>query len=178
MEAGAGAFAFGPTELALAAVSPEFCDCLSLDGACCCPSCPVPPPLAHSAADCLSMKSVSGVFARIFGSGTFRPCSIWAMIMFMSSMSIRFQSSSRSFSRFFSLNLQHKDMFEQYKEILLSFHFVVGRQFVEQLAIHLHERLQHIVDQGDYCLVPMLLADAVKCREHDRHDVRTAVLNQ
>lgn len=98
----AGAFAFGPTELALAAVSPGFCACLSLVDACCCPSCPAPP-VAHSAVDCLSMKSVSGVFCRIFGSGTFLPCSIWAMIMFMSSVSIRFQSSSRSFSRFFSL---------------------------------------------------------------------------
>lgn len=61
---------------------------------------------------------------------------------------------------------------------LLPFRLVARGQLVKQLRVHLHERFQHVVDEGDDRLVPVLLADPVQGREHDRHDDGVVVLDQ
>jgi len=56
------------------------------------------------------------------------------------------------------------------KMLLLSFGLVVGREFVEELAVDFHERLEYVVDQRHNRLVPVLLGDPIKSRKHDCQD--------
>ena len=44
--------------------------------------------------------------------------------------------------------------------LLLSVGLIAGREVVEQPRVHLHERLQHVVDEGHDRLVPVLLTDS------------------
>lgn len=60
----------------------------------------------------------------------------------------------------------------------LPLRFVAGGEVVEELGVHLHEGLEHVVDEGDYRLVPVLFADAVEGREHDRHYHVVVLLHQ
>lgn len=62
--------------------------------------------------------------------------------------------------------------------LLLALSLVAGGEFVEQLGVHLHEGLEHVVDQCHNGLVPVLFADAVQRREHDRHDHLVVLLHQ
>ena len=39
--------------------------------------------------------------------------------------------------------------------------FVVGRQLIEELVVHLHERFEHVVDERQNRLVPVLLRHPV-----------------
>lgn len=84
----------------------------------------------------------------------------------------RLHSHCRSTAKIRSSTLVHRG------HSLLSLRLVAGGQLVEQLRVHLHERFQHIVDKGDDRLVPVLLADSVQSREHDRHDDSVVVLDQ
>ena len=58
------------------------------------------------------------------------------------------------------------------------FKFVVGSEFLKQRAVHLHKRLEDVVDQRQDCLIPVLLRDAEQRREHDRHHNRLVLLDQ
>ena len=55
---------------------------------------------------------------------------------------------------------------------------VVRRQFLEQRAVHLHECLEDVVDQGQDGLVPVLLRDAKQCWKHDGHDDGLVLFDQ
>ena len=61
---------------------------------------------------------------------------------------------------------------------LLLLSLVVRRELIEELTIHLHERLEHVVDEGNDRLVPVLLRDAVQCREHYGKDHIRVLLDQ
>lgn len=60
----------------------------------------------------------------------------------------------------------------------LALGLVGGGQVIKELAVHLHECLEHVVDERHYRLVPVLLADAVQCREHYRHDHLIVLFHQ
>lgn len=60
----------------------------------------------------------------------------------------------------------------------LALSLVGGSQVIKEFAVHLHERLEHVVDERHYRLVPVLLADAVQCREHNWHDHLIVLLHQ
>lgn len=56
---------------------------------------------------------------------------------------------------------------------------LVGRgEVVKQPWVHLHEGLEHVVDERHDGLVPVLLGDAVQRGEHDRHDHLVVLLDQ
>ena len=61
---------------------------------------------------------------------------------------------------------------------LLLLSLVVRRELIEELTIHLHERFEHVVDEGNDRLVPVLLRDAVQCREHYGKDHIRVLLDQ
>ena len=55
----------------------------------------------------------------------------------------------------------------------LTFGFVVGREFVKQFPVHLHERFENVVDESDDGLIPMIFRYLVQRSEHDgHHDAR------
>jgi len=60
----------------------------------------------------------------------------------------------------------------------LPLRLVAGGQLIEQLRVHFHKRLQHVVDERHNGLIPVLLADAIKGREHDGHDDRIVLLDE
>lgn len=62
--------------------------------------------------------------------------------------------------------------------LLLPFRLIADGELVEQLRVHLHEGLEHVVDQRDDGLVPVLLGYAVEGGEHDRHDDVVVLLHQ
>lgn len=53
--------------------------------------------------------------------------------------------------------------------LFLPFRLIASSELIEELGIHLHESLEHIVDERHYGLVPVLLADPVQRGEHYRH---------
>lgn len=69
-------------------------------------------------------------------------------------------------------------LYQDFDFLLLSFRFITSCQFVEQFRIHFHECFQHIIDQSDNGLIPMLFANAIQAREHDRHYDRIIFFNQ
>lgn len=66
---------------------------------------------------------------------------------------------------------------EAIRKLLLSFRLVAGREFIKKFGIHFHKSFQHIVDEGNNCLVPVLLADAIQCRKHDWHNDTIVILD-
>ena len=48
---------------------------------------------------------------------------------------------------------------KQHTILLLSISLVGGREVIEEATVHLHEGLEHVVDQGDDSLVPVLFTD-------------------
>ena len=65
-----------------------------------------------------------------------------------------------------------------YRHSLLTLSLVIGGELIKELAVHLHESLQDVVDQGDDGLVPVLLGDAVQGGEHDGQHHVAVLLNQ
>ena len=65
-----------------------------------------------------------------------------------------------------------------YRNSLLTLSLVIGGKLIKKLAVHLHESLQDVVDQGDNGLVPVLLGDAVQGGEHDGQHHVAVLLNQ
>ena len=65
-----------------------------------------------------------------------------------------------------------------YNYLLLSLGLVGSRKLVEELTVHLHEGFEHIVHKSHNCLVPVLFADAIQSREHNRHYHMVVLLNQ
>lgn len=64
----------------------------------------------------------------------------------------------------------HADVQTCWEHSLLSLSLVRGGELVEQFAVHLHEGFEHIVDESDNRLIPVLLADTIESREHDWHN--------